>query len=356
MRVGFDAKRYFNNSTGLGNYARWLIESISQRVDIETYLFHTKAKPESSYIVVSPTGIWKAFKSLWRSRYICSAIEKAHLDIYHGLSNELPFGIHRLNVKTIVTIHDLINLRYPEHYAWFDLFIYKQKLNYAVKHADHIVTPSEQTKQDIVDLLGHKRNNITVIPLSLVAKSEANDVFQHHKPYILCVSSFTKRKNLEKLAKAFDRVADNKVDLIIAGKHGDTYNTIYTQTVDNENITLKINVSNEELSSLYRGSLFCIYPSIFEGFGIPILEAFQYGKTIATSNISSMPEVGGNAALYFDPNSEIEISQAIKTLLSKESRDTYTDRIKTQMQLFQSDVLTHSYYQLYQATFSSESE
>jgi glycosyltransferase involved in cell wall biosynthesis len=345
MKIGFDAKRYFNNSTGLGNYARWLINSLPQD-QFEFILYQPKPTDKISPAPISYPKSWhKWVPSLWRSSFICAQLQHEQVDIYHGLSNELPFGIHKLDLKTVVTIHDLINLRYPENYGSIDRFFYKKKLNYAQKYATQIVVPSEQTKKDLEHYFHTDPSKIEVIPLSLpepimgmTSKSLSN--------YIVCVSGFSKRKNLEMLLDAYKQVPGN-TRLLLVGKDGDTSKLIQSKAREDDRIELKQNVTAEELSQLYANALFSIYPSLFEGFGLPILEAFQHGKTVATSNISSMPEVGGNAATYFDPHNKQSIQKAIEFLLVERNRKQNELEITKQLALFNSNDLINKYITLY---------
>ncbi|HBN03172.1 MAG TPA: glycosyltransferase family 1 protein [Bacteroidetes bacterium] len=347
MKIGFDAKRYFNNTTGLGNYARWLINSLPQD-QIESILYQPKNTEESSFYPISYPKSWhKWFPSLWRSTFICAQLQNEQIDIYHGLSNELPFGIHKLNLKTVVTIHDLINLRYPENYRRIDRFFYKKKLTYAQKYATKIIVPSEQTKNDLLRYFNTDPSKIQVIPLSLPKPVLATQTVNPSN-YILCVSGFSKRKNLEMLLDAYKHVPGT-ARLLLVGKEGDTFKRIQKKAKEDDRIELKQNVTDKELSQLYSDALFCIYPSLFEGFGLPILEAFQHGKTVATSNISSMPEVGGNAATYFDPHNIASVKEALEFLFIESNRKQNELEIPKQLALFNSNDLINKYIQLYKS-------
>ena len=348
IKVGFDAKRYFNNTTGLGNYARWLIDGLSTLPqDNLEYLLFTPSKRESvsSNTIIEPKGIWKIVKWLWRIKGVNQDLVRKNITVYHGLSNELPFGIHRTKVKTIVTIHDLINLRYPQNYGAFDRLVYKLKLKYAQKHADLIITPSEQTKLDLLHFFKTDEKKIEVIPLSI---PQIPAVQQNNEtPYILCVSSFNKRKNLENLINAYLSIEGEKYPLVLAGKMGEEYTKLARLIQKTASIKLIPNPSTQQIHSLYSGAVFCIYPSIFEGFGIPILEAFSHNKVIATSNTSSLPEVGGDATLYFNPFNINEIATSIKQLSSSKARTDFELKIPKQLAKFSSDKLLNKYQNCY---------
>lgn len=347
MKIGFDAKRYFNNTTGLGNYARWLVNALPQD-QLNVVLFQPKRTDKTALHPISyPTGMFKYLPSLWRSRYICKQLEQEQIQIYHGLSNELPYGIHKTAIKSVVTIHDLINLRYPQNYSILDRSIYAHKLKYAAKHASQIVAISDQTKKDIIHYFGVEESRITIIPLSLANPTKGNEITSD-LPYILCVSGFSKRKNLENLVKAY-KLVPGHTKLILAGKRGDTFSKVFELAKNDNRIEIRNNVSNAELADLYTNALFCVYPSLFEGFGLPILEAFQYGKTVATSERSSMPEVGGKAAVYFDPKNKDSIAKAISYLLVAKNRAAKEKEITERIKKFDSNELISQYVKLYKS-------
>ena len=345
MRIGFDAKRYFNNITGLGNYSRWLIDNLNNQIPQSIFLFHSDKSfyQKKDFNVITPR--YSLLKAIWRSWLVTKNLKKDKIDIYHGLSNEIPFGIHKTGIKSVVTIHDLINKRYPENYQLIDRWIYDLKLRYAQKYADVIITVSEQTKKDIVKYYNTNETKIKVIPIG-IAQRQIKPI-ESPSPYILCVSSFTKRKNLKALVQAFKSIEDKDIKLKIVGSYGETANEIQSLAKKDPRIELHFNISNEELNDLYTKCQFCVYPSLFEGFGIPILEAFSYGKAIATSNISSMPEVGKDAALYFNPNDPNHIREAIIQLMDNDTRYEYVKKIPTTLKSFDNHVLINAYKSVY---------
>lgn len=354
MRIGFDAKRYFYNTSGLGIYARWLVDGLAERKMFDYHLYQPKEVSQKVELPTHfPTGIGKATPSLWRSKFVCSRLENDGIHIFHGLSNEIPFGIHKTAIKAIVTIHDLINKRYPENYKTIDRIIYNKKLHYAQKHAAKIITPSIQTKQDIIQFYDTPPDKIEVIPLSMtpIEKAPQNDL--NIGEYILCVSSFSKRKNIPRLIEAFNLLHNAPIKLVLAGHTGDTLKEVEYLASKNKNIIVKKSASRQELNALYTNALFCVYPSVFEGFGIPILEAFSFGKTVATSKSSSMPEVGGYAAIYFDPESTESIAQSISQLLNAEQRSQLEQHIPIHLQNFESNAILQRYEHIYSEVISS---
>ncbi len=352
MKIGFDAKRYFNNSTGLGNYARWLIRELTLHYPDNIYLYHKHTINHKSKGIEIQSPSSPMYYAIWRIWLIIFRLKKQKINIYHGLTNEIPFGIHKTEIKTVVTIHDLIQKRFPENYAWYDLIIYNLKVWYAQKYAHKIVTVSEQTKADLMHFYHTDKSKILVIPIGINTKNKSTKSVTSEN-YILCVSSFSKRKNLDRLIDAFRLLDNNETRLILVGNKGDVAHKIIKKVSQDNRIELIFNASKEKLENLYRAALFCVYPSIYEGFGMPIMEAFSYGKTVATSNISSMPEVGKNAAHYFNPNDTKDMSRVISELLIPENRELKEKNIPSVMKSLESKNVIKEYIKLYDHLMTS---
>ena len=170
MNIGFDGKRYFHNSTGLGNYSRTLVDGLTSLFpENQYYLFNPKASTKyqkasfSNLHEVQPEQVHsKLLNSLWRSSWVKKDFEHYSIQLYHGLSHEIPVEISQSGVKSVVTMHDLIHERYPEQYKKIDVNIYRQKFRYACKNADRVVAISHQTKNDLVEFYGADENKIRV--------------------------------------------------------------------------------------------------------------------------------------------------------------------------------------------------
>lgn len=341
MKLGFDAKRALNNSTGLGNHARILLNAMMRDFpEHEYHLFSPKAKDEffhqlhGDFKIHFPQTKWQQIANpLWRSFNIKNALLLNRIDVYHGLSNELPFGIHKTGIATVVTIHDLIFLKHKEQYPWIDRRFYEGKTRYAAKHADRIIAVSEETKRDLIELYGAKEKKITVIYPSVERNFQTTDdgpqtaeiqnKYRLPSKYILNVGSFFPRKNQKTLIEAFDQVK-NKIEehLVLIGSSG-TQKEEIQQLIASKNLTDRVhivtNVSNEDLPAVYRNASVFVFPSLFEGFGAPVLEAlFSKVPVIATKG-NAIEEAAGKSSLLINPLSAEEIAEALLQVLSNET-------------------------------------
>jgi glycosyltransferase involved in cell wall biosynthesis len=340
MTIGFDAKRAYHNHTGLGNYSRTLIRSLATYYPGHSYyVFNPKPGslfvPESSNIhEIRPTGFSALFPSLWRLRWMVKDIEQ-HVRLYHGLSNELPFGISNHTLKTVVTIHDLIFEHYPEQYKQSDVLMYRKKFKHACSVADHIIAISEVTKADLVQTYQVPANKITVCYQSCeplfareVTASQAEKVksrFAIDRPYFLSVGSIIERKNLHRICEALLQVRQtHDIQLLIVGRGKGAYREKIQAYLQAHQLEAHVRfleeeyeggISESDLAALYQNAEALIYPSLMEGFGIPVLEAMSGGAAVITSYGSSMAEVGGDAAMYIDPTRSEDIAHAMIRLL-----------------------------------------
>ena len=371
MKIGFDAKRAFNNSSGLGNYARWLIRSVATEYPQHEYYLFTPAVRNQyrSYFsdlanvhVVSPvTLLGKFFHSLWRSYAIARLCNRLNLDVYHGLSNELPAGIHHFLGKKIVTLHDVIFMRYPRYYPITDRFFYRNKTSYALQEADSVIAISRATQNDITRYFGTDENKITVLGMDChssfrTAPSDDNltQVLRKYNvqtPYILNVGTPEPRKNQQLLVQVLSSLNNKSVKLVLVGKHtayADELMKLAQELQLSDRVLMLHGVPTSDLPAIYRMASAFVYPSGYEGFGIPLLEAMCSGVPVVTSAVSSLPEVAGPAALLIEPNNAAALKQAIDSVLDDESlRLKLIQEGQKQAQLFATEVLMPQLMKLY---------
>jgi glycosyltransferase involved in cell wall biosynthesis len=370
MKIGFDAKRAFSNKTGLGNYSRFILTNIIKYYpEIDILSFTTKIN-NGLFNHFSSKNIFhfknKILGSFWRSFLIPHLFHKHQISLYHGLSNEIPFFINTHKTKTIVTIHDLIFLRFPSLYKPVDRIIYKFKFNYACKNADKIIAISEQTQNDIIGFLGIKKEKITVIYQNCneifykkQAQTTLNDIklkYELHKPYILCVGTIEERKNQLNLIKAFEKANLSNFILILIGG-GKTYkNQIQKYLADNQinNVKLLSNIPTEDLPSIYQSANMFAYISVFEGFGIPVLEAMASQIPILAATGSCLEEAGGEAAIYVDPYDIEKIAQNLTEITSNNTlKLELIEKGKQQIKKFNSQALTSQLIELYKTMLTN---
>ncbi len=332
MRIGFDAKRAFLNNTGLGNYSRDTIRVLTQFYTDNKYFLYTPKEKENkrlSFIndtitfVRSPQSlINRTLKSYWRSKSIVRDLFQNKIDIYHGLSHELPLGIEKTNIKSVVTIHDLIFIRYPHLFSTIDRKIYYKKFKSACERANSIIAISEQTKQDIIDFFFIPAEKIKVVyqgcnqifqkTITENKKQEVRIAKKLPNKFLLYVGSIEERKNLLTLLKTLKELPSHKLVIIGNGKAYKIKCLRYIAKNNlSERVTFLTNLDLEEMAAIYQSADMMIYPSIFEGFGIPILEALFSKTPVITTKGGCFSEAGGKASKYINPLSVTEMKTAI---------------------------------------------
>lgn len=332
MKIAFDGKRFYNNASGLGNYSRDLVRILAQNFPENEYvLLHNEESSRGEQITsLEPVHFHKTTKGFF-SRQLNMGIDAQNIraDIVHGLSGELPLKWTKKPIKKIVTIHDLIFLRFPNFYPFFDRKIHLWKFKKACQQADVIIAISEQTKRDIIEFFQISENKIVVIYQGChhtfkVVKTDdyretVRNKFQLPERFILNVGTIEERKNLLNIVKA---ITNTDIPLIVVGKKTKYYQQVKKYVIKNkleERIQFLEGVSVEELSALYQMADIFVYPSVFEGFGIPVIEALFSGTPVITSNVSSLPEAGGPGALFVNPNNVEDLHAKILALWNNES-------------------------------------
>ena len=378
MVIGFDAKRAFRNNTGLGNYSRMLVCSLaSGHQDVQPILYAPQMSGYyksffSSYANIStrqPRGWRSLLPALWRGFGISRHLTSDRVEIYHGLSHELPHFIPS-RIRRVVTIHDLVAWRYPKYLGTVEAAMHRLKMRHSCEIADVVVAISEQTKRDIMEYMHVPESKIRVLYQScdeifwepVTQESIASVRHTYHLPeqYILSVGTVEERKNQLNLVRAMAQVPE-EVHLVLVGRARGKYGKQVEHAIAEMGLRDRVHWLHDaqfsDFPALYAGSRAVAYVSRFEGFGIPILEAMCSGAVVVTSNCSSMPEVGGDAVLYADPDRTDDIARQLNLLLTDEAlRADLLSRSQQRIQMFTQEKISDDFYQLYSSLHEERQE
>jgi glycosyltransferase involved in cell wall biosynthesis len=329
MLIGIDGSRTAkDNHTGTELYSTKLIQMFMQIDSKNQYILYTPKDltPRIGNLANNFTQNIIPFKKLWTQIRLSWEMlkDKNKLDVLFIPSHTIPF-IHPK--KTVVTIHDLGFLHFPQLYSSSELAYQKMGLNLAIKYASHIITPSIFTKKDIVQNFGLNPKKISV-----VYHGYDNDLYKPRiypkkdegMPYIFSVGRLEHKKNIVGLLKAYEmlrREPKIKHKLVLAGKPGfgyDEYQKILkslSQEIQNDVIELGYITDQEKASWIKNADVF-FFPSLFEGFGLPIIEAMACGIPVVASNTTSIPEVAGDCGLLINPNKPFEMAAAMSKIIN----------------------------------------
>lgn len=373
MILGFDAKRAFHNTTGLGNYSRDLISGLQNFYPENTYyLYNPKIKKvdrlrldATTKEVLPKKFIWKKLSSIWRLGPIKQQLIDDKVTLFHGLSGEIPKGLKDKGIQSVVTIHDLIFLSHPELYSAIDRNIYFKKALYAAQNADVVIAISEETKRQIIHYLNIPASKIKVVYQSChdvfkknLASSFKQQVIEKYKlpsEFILNVGTIEPRKNVLSLVKS---IKDLNVPLVVVGRKTDYYKEVeqyISKHAMQDRVFFLEGLDLKELSALYQLASVFVYPSFVEGFGIPIIEALYSGTPVITSKGGVFPEAGGNGSLYIAPDNPNSIKEALqKVLLSKDVQKNMAEEGLNYVQRFSVQNITEDLMDIYRSVHNNK--
>lgn len=357
MKIGFDAKRLFNNNTGLGNYSRTLVGNLMRCYpEDEHVLYASRVGGVGAAFAADYEGQFTMRKGrggLWRSHGMWRDVVRDGVDVFHGLSHDMPYGTRGAGdvggvggaggvVGRVVTVHDVCYKTYPDMFPLVERLIYSEKYRHACHVADRIIAISQSTRRDLVELLGVDDSKIEVVYQAMnpvyydyrlpgemgaelcehntLHESEIRARYGVSGDYMLYVGSINSRKNLLGLLKAYAMLpGDLRLPLVVVGNGGGYKKECMAWAASHgilSRLVLLDGVSSaEDLRALYAGAVVMVYPSFYEGFGLPVTEAMLCGTPVITSNVSSLPEAGGEAACYVDPYTVEDIAQALVRVL-----------------------------------------
>jgi len=371
LKIGFDGKRAANNLTGLGNYSRSLIESLASQYPENQYLVYSpkvKSHKQIDLFLAQDNITLKLPKDgtfLWRTLNILKDLGRDHVQIFHGLSHEIPFAIQHTKIKSIVTIHDLIFLRFPEYYQFIDRKLYEWKSKSACKRADKIIAISEKTKADIVEFYGTDPAKIEVIyqscddsfkePLPVQSLKRIKLTYKLPDQYILNVGTIEQRKNLKLIIQSLKNVHD-QYKLVVIGKQTSYFKEVEKEIeklgLRNRIIFLK-NIPFADLPGIYQMASLFVYPSFYEGFGIPIIEALYSKVPVIAATGSCLEEAGGPNSIYVNPEDSAGLSFHINQVLENVNlQNEMKEKGLEFVQKFNSPLVTQQLMNCYQNLIS----
>lgn len=337
MKIGFDAKRLFNNFTGLGNYSRTLVRNLQKYFPENEFHLYTpkliKNRETAYFFDQAKFSIHTCphkFNWYWRQFQLTGLIKQHRLDVFHGLSHELPNKIDTIeNCKTILSFHDLIYEKYPEQFPYFDRLGYQRKYKRSAQLADVVVSISKSTEKDLLELYKIKKDKIQVI------YQTCHDVFFNEgtlknpspfQNYFLYVGSIIPRKGLKKIVEAYSVIGDDSMIPIVVIGNGKQYFEEVKESIDQYQLGNKFHfihqVDNDVLPAYYQNARALVFPSIYEGFGIPAIESLLSNTPVITSNVSSLPEAAGEGSILIDPLDVQALAKALKQLNDDPERAT----------------------------------
>ena len=356
--IGFDAKRIVRNGTGLGSYGRTLVNDLAQRQDLALRLYAPdKGRDDLRSQIIERPNVRFCYphfsssihlpSSWWRMKGVVTDLQRDGVQLYHGLSGELPIGIRKSAIRSVVTIHDLIFLRHPEFYNWVDTKIYAWKFRQTLREADHVIAISECTKRDILYYGDIDEQKISIVYQSFAPRfsvevseeqrTQVRSAYQLPQRYILNVGSIEARKNILQAVQALPLLPDD-VALVMVGRHT-PYTDRVLQYVQEHHLEERVRVlhgvPDEHLPMLYALAESFVYPSVYEGFGIPIIEAISCGLPVVACSGSCLEEAGGPDSLYVQPGNVEAMAAAIRlTLVGAEGRELRIENSKKYIRRF----------------------
>ena len=370
--IGFDAKRIVRNGTGLGSYARTLVNALSENEHLQLNLYapdegrddlRQQIVNREKVKFVYPEGLHFRFqRDLWRTKGVVKQLKEDDVQLYHGLSGELPAGLKAAGIPGVVTIHDLIFLRHPEFYHWWDVEIYRRKFKSTLKEASRIIAISECTKRDILYYGDFPEDKIDVIyqgcsnrfrkSVSEADKNRVKAKYNLSDNFILNVGSIEARKNVLLAVKALGCLLDS-FRMVIVGKHTKYTDEVIAYVKKNgleDRVQILHGIPDDDLPVIYHLAKVFVYPSRYEGFGIPIIEAIQTGLPVVACTGSCLEEAGGPDCLYVYPDDVEGMANAIKQAIAE--KDVRVPRAQEYIKRFENSNLAAQVIEEYEKTIN----
>lgn len=333
MRIGIDARFYGTKQRGIGRYVKKLVDGLVEFDRQNDYVIFLSRDNIEDFKTTNPKVKRVLFDIRWYSLAEQLAghriIRRERLDLMHWPHLNVPWFAAK---PYVLTIHDLIINRFPDSRSttlprwlyWLKLMAYRQVVKRAVNRAQKIIVPSEFVKEDLIKTYVLSADKVQVIYegyfLADGQQTMAITHFKITKPFLLYVGSAYPHKNLERLLSVFKKLnQEKKYQLVLAGRTDYFFERLKKIAKPDPDVIFTGFVSDSELAALYQEAQLYVFPSFYEGFGLPPIEAQAHGLAVVSSNSSCLPEVLADGAVYFDPNSEAEMLASIKSVLENPS-------------------------------------
>lgn len=342
MNIGIDGyEANTEKRVGIGQYAFQVVSNLSKLDKQNSYTIFLPSEPLSDMPEESQNWRYSVGKSggFWTILQLPRLIRRNPVDLFFSPTHYVPWFSQ---VPKVFSIMDLSYLHYPEMFRKKDLIQLKHMTKFSLKRAQKVFTISEFSKREIIEYYKYPEKDI-VFTYPGIHKYQLSNIKDQKnktiKPYILFVGTLQPRKNIQRLIKAFELINDSNIELMLVGKKGWLWEPIIKtikESTKKDAIRILDFVPDEELTSLYQNATCFVLPSLYEGFGIPVLEAMHFGCPVVISNTSSLPEVGGEAAIYVNPLETQDIARGMDQAIQLDSRQRkeLVERGKKQVQKF----------------------
>jgi len=383
MRIGIDARGIYRELDGIGRFGVNILKELAHIDNSNEYIIYKNTQMRH-LIVNKPNFIEKVIDvprfTIREQIVLPRMLKKDKLDVLYCLHNVLPIFY---NGKSIVTIHDIMAIAFPWFYSAFPfvkryigLYYFKLFVKLSVKKANKVIVTSKHTRKEVMQYLNLSEDKVKICPEAadvifrpIKDDNLLNNVLEKykiHKPFILYAGNFKPYKNLRNLIRAYNllNVARGFIprkglpELVMAG--GDKkYGPLLKEFTQKKGLEEKINfigyVNQDDLPVLMNGALLFVFPSIYEGFGLPPLEAMACGTPVITSNISSLPEVVDDSAVLVDPYDTKEIANAIeRVLVDKELREKLISKGLERVKLFSWEKCARETLKVYEEVYNEK--
>ena len=371
--IGFDAHYANTNNTDLGNYSRSIIDALAAASPRHCYvrMYVRKRHPNAAYDALDhraniesmePDGtFWRKFTWLWRNFRLAKDAERGDVALFHGLAGELPLGLARHKIRSVVTLHDLEFIHLTSFYNPLQRALFRLHRAYMLHLADRIVAVSDCVKRDAVKYLHIDPEKIDVIyrscgkefhtPLSNEQLAVVRERYALPERYMLTVGTQSERKNISLIIEAMAEVQDKELQLVIVGRCTGNTEQIRHRIKSlglEDRVTFLYGVPSADLPAIYACAEMFLNVSIYEGFAQSIVEAITMGVPVIASSGSSHEEAGGEGSIYVSPKDRVELKEAIERLAaSSELRAEMAQKGRDYSTHFRSEVIAYNIINCY---------